>query len=133
MDAVLGPLAEGQDELIGSLREGDRTVELRIRLEGAPAEEVLPAARELKQLIEANLRQARRELLSLLPTVNGGYREPGEGPLDAEEFLRRARLDLVEVGPEGDVRFTFADDDMLWGHWMTVTHQRGAWTCDFWG
>ncbi len=132
-DDVLGLLAEQEDELLGSLPDGDRVIELRIRLEGAPPVDVLPFARDLKQKLPATLQQARRELLALLPTVNGGYREPGEEPLSAEEFLSRASLELVEVGSEGDISFTFGDDDMLWGHWMTVTRNREKWDCSFWG
>jgi len=135
-DAVLGELAERGDELIGRLPVGAGSVEFTISLDGAPPEQVLPVARELKTSLPQTLKRAKQELIkAFLPVVNGGYLDDGQAPLSEAEFESRARLEGIELDSESNVSFNFHDDDMLWGHWMTVECRadRTSWSADMWG
>jgi hypothetical protein len=137
LDAVLGELSEDNDnELVGRFTVGDDSVRLTIFLEGATPEQVLPAARELKATLPQTLERVRQELIkAFLPLVNGGYLEDGQAPLGEAEFVSRARLEGVELDSESNARFHFHDDDMLWGHWMTVEVgvDRASWRAHMWG
>lgn len=149
LDTVLGVLVEREDELIGRLVVDGKAVELQILLDGAAPAEVLPAAYELKGRVSAMAEDARDELLrAFLPLVNGEYRESGQGPLAAEEFMARARLagitleiDALPIGGalrldgQGSrVIFHYEDDDMLWGHGMTIELRHGSeWRAEMWG
>jgi hypothetical protein len=38
----------------------------------------------------------------------------------ADDLRRRAKLTGISTDAEGNVSFHFDDDDMLWGHYITV-------------
>ena len=110
--------------------DGD-TVEMDLLLDGSRLEEVLSHARTLKLSFPDVMQRARQELAAaFLAVANDGYRDPGDAPMTSREFLRRSRKAAVHVtvNSEGHVTFTFGDDDMLWGHWMTVSRKPdGGW------
>lgn len=56
----------------------------------------------------------------LLNTKNDSWLEEGEDPLNAEEFMERLILTKVEVDHDGSVIFWYEDDDMFWGHYVSV-------------
>jgi len=123
LDPDLGDVVEHGDELTCTVSVNEASVELTIRLEGAPLEDGLAMGRRLVPALAAKLDQAREVLVaSFLSMVNDGYRNGGAPLVTRSEFLRRATISGVEMDTEGSVSFHCNDDDMLWGHWMTVEH-----------
>lgn len=55
----------------------------------------------------------------LLETKNRAWLEEGEAPLTAETFMQRLRLTEV-VFEDGGIFFWYDDDDMFWGHTISV-------------
>jgi hypothetical protein len=134
--AELGEWVEGDDELTFALVFDGETVELCVRLDGASVEAGLDVARRVTLGFAESLQRARQQLdEELRGLVNGGYLAEGQAPITKEEFLRRATLTGVTADADGNLWFDFDDDDMLWGHNMSVTHSAdsGAWAARMWG
>lgn len=51
-----------------------------------------------------------------------GWREEGEAIITREEFAARFVLEAVDVSPSGFSSMIFGDDDLFWGHGMSVTY-----------
>jgi hypothetical protein len=120
-DEILGPLVETEGVWSGTVVADGETIELKILLDGATPDEALASARALVRAFPETIKAVRKALVdAFLSMVNGAYRD-GQPPLDEAEFLRRAKLVEVSVDSKATADFTFHDDDMLWGHWMTVT------------
>jgi hypothetical protein len=121
-DEILGQLVESEGNLCGSfVTANGETVELTILLDGQAPDAALASARALMLTFPETIKRVRSALVeAFLSMVNGDYLD-GLAPLDESEFLRRATLAELSIYPEGTADFTFHDDDMLWGHWMTVT------------
>lgn len=136
LDSVLGEIHLHDDEITCSLHADGGAIELKIRLGGAPSERGIQAARRLKETLPSKLHRARDALVrAFLPMVNEGYLGEDEAPLTSDAFLRRAVLAGVEIDAHGNISFHFNDDDMLWGHWMTVCTnlEETSWESSMWG
>jgi hypothetical protein len=59
-----------------------------------------------------------KELLSL---KNEAWREEGESPLAAADFIKRMKLESISVLTNGDIEFWHDDGDLFWGHAIEVS------------
>ena len=51
-----------------------------------------------------------------------GWRKEGEAIITRDEFASRFTLQSVDVSPSGFFSMMFGDDDLFWGHAMSVTY-----------
>lgn len=61
----------------------------------------------------------------LLKTKNESWLEEDEAPLTADEFMKRLLLTEAVVDHDGSVIFWYEDDDMFWGHSISVSCNDG--------
>lgn len=69
---------------------------------------------------EWNRRVLSRASEDLLELKNDSWLEEDEEELDAEKFEACLELESIEVRPEGEFCFWFADGELFWGHSITV-------------
>lgn len=123
-DSVLGKLRwdESRQSLDGELRTPAGPVELSLEVvdESSLADQ-LTRARSLVSHLPGAMERARRFAADrLVGLKNDGYLEQGEAPLSQEEFATRLGLPRVELMLDGPCHFVFGDDEMLWGHFISV-------------
>ncbi|MGC4086397.1 MAG: DUF2262 domain-containing protein [Polyangiaceae bacterium] len=97
---------------------------------GATQQQGLSAAHEFASTLPALVARAWQEAVgACLPLINSGYLQPGEPPLTRHDFMRRATLSSISIDADGDASFHFDDDDMLWGHHISVhcARDRASW------
>lgn len=124
VDSQLGRLRwdEGRKSLEGDLRTGNREVALGIEvLDDESLREQLARARKVVAGIAQHIERAQRHAAQRMVGVkNGGYLERGEPPLSEDEFAQRLQFERLELLLEGPCHFVFGDDQMLWGHYISV-------------
>lgn len=100
-------------------------VNLQLDYEGAPA----PDARQralghLRSLWERRVdwdARVRETIAAAYYDIwHDNWRDESEPEIDRETFKARFILDDVSVSPGGSLTFTFADDNLFWGHAMAV-------------
>ena len=124
VDPVLGQLRwdERRKFLDGELQTPAGPVKLGFEVvdESSLAEQ-LTRARTLVTHLPGAMERARHFAAErLVGLKNDGYLEEDEAPLSQEEFAARLGLPRVELLLDGPCDFTFGDDEMLWGHFITV-------------
>jgi hypothetical protein len=56
----------------------------------------------------------------MLDLKNNTWRQDGEGPLSAEEFMARLTLQSVGIEADGSSQFFYEDGGLFWGHDVIV-------------
>ena len=100
-------------------------VTLQLDYEGAPAPDARQRAlAHLRKLWEqrAHWDARLRETIvaDYYDTWRDNWRYENEPEIDREAFKARFILEDASVSPGGSLTFTFADDDLFWGHAMAV-------------
>jgi hypothetical protein len=127
LDPILGEIELREDDFSCTVPVDGASVELLVSLDGALLEQALSTARALVVALPSLVARAWDEAAAgCLPLINRGYLQPGEPPLTQADFRRRATLSAISTDADGNVSFDFNDDDMLWGHYVTVNHLLGG-------
>jgi hypothetical protein len=120
-DPILGEVTVRADEFSCHVQADGQPIELVVFLCGAPQDQGFSIARKLASALPELVPRAWQEAADgCLPLINGGYLHPGETPLTREDFIRRATLSGLSIDTDANISFHFHDDDMLWGHYITV-------------
>lgn len=105
------------------IRWGDKSV--RISLENEDREGIEEQLRTIRELVKEqqawDLRLRKFAAAELLMLKNDTWLEEEEEEVSEEQFIQRMELQDITIGPEGGFVFWFGDDDMFWGHSITVS------------
>jgi hypothetical protein len=123
-DAELGhmTLDRSLDIYEGNAQWGDRPI--RLILSADVPEQPGVVLNAAKSFLRAQTRWDTliREVAvsKLLPLKNDVWLEEGEEPVTSEAFLKRMAPNTLEIIEQGDWSLWFDDNDMFWGHAITI-------------
>jgi hypothetical protein len=136
---TLGQLQEDGEAVIGTLLLNGVSISLRIDPDGAPLDQALALATNIAASLSEYDRISKDVIVrDLLETYNSGWNTYDETQedgtvktiinpeLSASEFREKLTLYSISVMGNNCVDFSYENDDLFWGHNISVSSSDGA-------
>ena len=106
----------------GKIKWNNKSIEMNIeKYTGKRLDDIFAAANELvkeQSIWDKRIKEFAAE--KLLKLKNKNWLEDGEKEITAEQFIKKMKLESIEVSLKNKFEFCFDDGDLFWGHIIMV-------------